>query len=507
MSRVSDLFLGLDVGTQGTKAVLVDAAEGRVVARAGVSYGLIEGLPAGAAEQHPHTWIDAVGRVVGELLAAPGVNAADVRGLGVSGQQHGLVVLDEHDEVVRPAKLWCDTSTAAEARALSREVGRLVPTGFTAPKVRWMARHEPDLWARVRTVMLPHDYVNFRLTGRKCAEAGDASGTGYFDVQRRDYDYGLAAEVDDRLPDLLPPLLGPGEVAGPLNPAGAALLGLSAGIPVATGGGDNMLSAIGSGATRPGVVVVSLGTSGTMFTHCRSPVIDPEGLIAPFCDSIGGWLPLLCVMNLTGVTEEVRAAFAGADGEPADLEQLTQQASLVPAGCDGLMWLPYLQGERVPDLPLASGTLFGIRPGSLRRERLFRAAMEGTSLNLGWGAERLRKLGVRVDEVRLVGGAARNPLWRRILADVLAAPVSCLEEPESAALGGAIQAAWTVRRAAGEELDVHAVAEPFVRPSADVTVPEQEGVELYRALGARFRDAVADTYGASGGGSGPGRLG
>jgi xylulokinase len=305
------LVLGLDVGTQGTKALLLDPESGKVVARAGRSYGLLPDLPPGAAEQHPDTWIDAVQGATREVLdrAARGRIAA----VGVSGQQHGLVVLDEQLAVVRPAKLWCDTTTAAEAAELSRLLGRPLPTGYTASKILWLARHEPASWARVRHVLLPHDYVNLRLTGRLAMEAGDASGTGLFDpAARRFVDEDELRAVDERLPHMLPPLIEPGTPAGTLTAEGAALLGLREGLPVAAGSGDNMCSALGSGATRPGVVVCSLGTSGTVFTYSERPVVDPAGLIAPFCDATGGWLPLLCVMNCTNVIEEVRAAFPAA---------------------------------------------------------------------------------------------------------------------------------------------------------------------------------------------------
>jgi xylulokinase len=491
------LVLGLDVGTQGTKALLLDPESGAVVARAGKAYGLLPDLPPGAAEQHPETWIDAVRDATRAVLdrAARGRVAA----VGVSGQQHGLVVLDERFDVVRPAKLWCDTSTAPEAAELSRLLERPVPTGYTASKILWLARHEPAAWARVRHVLLPHDYVNLRLTGRLCMEAGDASGTGLFDpALRRFVDEDELVAVDARLPQLLPPLVDPGTPAGTLTAEGAALLGLREGLPVATGSGDNMCSALGSGATRPGVVVCSLGTSGTVFTYAERPVVDPAGLIAPFCDATGGWLPLLCVMNCTNVTEEVRAAFAtpgGASGAD-ELDALTRAAAEVPPGCDGLLWLPYLLGERVPDLPGARGMLTGLRPGSLRPGTLFRAALEGVSLNLGWGVERLRALGVRVDAVRIVGGGAHNPLWRAILADVLAAPVTRLLEPESAALGAAIDAAWTLRRLAGDAVSADEVAEPCIVLAGEVDAPDAARVARYGELAERFRALAARHFDA-----------
>jgi xylulokinase len=484
------LFLGLDVGTQGTKGLLIDDERGGVVARAAASYGLIEGLPAGAAEQHPDTWIAAVRDVARALSAAPEFDAARVAGIGVAGQQHGLVVLDGAERVIRPAKLWCDTSTAAEARELSATFGRAVPTGYTASKILWMKRHEPDGWARARAVLLPHDYVNLRLTGARTMEAGDASGTGLFDPEARAFRASDVAALDARLAEMLPPLVAPGAPAGRLSSAGAALLGLAPGIPVAAGGGDNMLSAVGSGATRPGVFGLSLGTSATVFTWSDRPVVDPAGLIAPFCASVGGWLPLLCTMNATGVAAEVAAAFG------TDHATLTAEARAVPRGAGGLTWLPYLAGERVPDLPHASGVLTGLRAGGLRRGALYRAALEGTSLNLAWGVERMRALGLAPAEIRLVGGAATNALWREILADALGCPVIPLAEPESAALGAALQALWTVRLAAGERASIDDAARPFVARAGEAVDPTEAGRRFYAEAGERFRALVQRTFDA-----------
>jgi len=508
--------LGLDVGTQGTKGVVIDSASGAIVARASRSYDLIPGLAPGAAEQDPRTWRGAVREVIAELLADRAVSA--IAAVAISGQQHGCVLLDEADEPVRAAKLWCDTETANEAAELG------VPTGFTASKILWTRRHEPELWARTRRVLLPHDYLNLVLTGVAAMESGDASGTGFFDVAMRTFDAAAVARLDElsgdgsHLAERLPPLdvawereagATSGETQdraqlalepiGRVTAAAAAEFGLAEGTLVARGGGDNMMSALGSGATRAGIVVVSLGTSGTAFAHCDAPVVDPDGLIAPFCGSAGGWLPLLCVMNLTGVTEEVLAGasgaaeLAGAESSALDHTALTTAARAVPAGCDGLLWLPYLAGERVPDLPRATGTLLGMRAGHLQPGVLYRAALEGTSLNLAWGVERLRGLGVAAEEVRLVGGAANNPLWREVLAACLGAPVTVLEEPESGALGAALQALASVHRARGEVVDLHALAAPFVQLGAS-TQPDPELVATYAELGARFREAVAEQH-------------
>ncbi|MBL8896667.1 MAG: xylulokinase, partial [Planctomycetes bacterium] len=389
------LYLGFDVGTQSTKALVIDGASGEVVARAASGYELIPGLPPGAAEQHPDTWWQALGTCCRELASR--VDLARVRSLGVSGQQHGFVPLDAEQRVLRAAKLWCDTSTSEEAAELSRAIGRAVPTGFTASKILWMKRKEPASYARLRHVLLPHDWVNLRFTGRLAMEAGDASGTGCFDVVARRFDARACAAIDAHLHEWLPPLVGPAEPIGALRPEVARELGLPAGALVAPGSGDNMCAAIGSGATREGIAVLSLGTSATLFARASSPVIDPAGLIAPFCDATGAWLPLLCVMNATGVLHEVARAFAG-----EDLHTLTRAAEQVALGCEGLLCVPFLQGERVPDLPNATGSLLGWRPGLLTPGHLFRAALEGISINLAGGLERLRSLGLAIDAVRLV---------------------------------------------------------------------------------------------------------
>lgn len=488
-----ELYLGLDVGTQGTKGLVLDPRAG-VVARAGARYGLLEGLGPRAAEQHPATWIAAVGEVARELWAALEPRPGELRGIGVSGQQHGLVVLDAAGDVVRPAKLWCDTECAEEAAELSRALGRGLPAGFTAPKVLWMRRREPARWAAVRSVLLPHEYVNLRLSGRAAAECGDASGTGWFDPRTRTYDPAALELLGPGFADLLPPLMTAGEVAGTLDGRGARLLGLPpefVGVPLASGGGDNMLSAIGAGATREGIAVLSLGTSATIFTRSATPVVDPSGAIAPFCDSTGAWLPLLCVMNATGVLEELAAAFG------LSLAELTRLAAEVPAGSEGLLLVPYLVGERVPDLPQASGTLLGLRPGNLRPGALFRAALEGIAANLALGAGRMTGLGLRLERVRVVGGGAHNALWRRILAAALDAPLERCAEPESAALGAALQALWTVARREDPALGVDGVAAAHVRTAGEPEAPDPLLVAFHAEHGARFRAEVERLYGAA----------
>lgn len=483
-------FIGIDVGTQGTKALAFDSASGAIVARAARFYDVLPGLPSGAAEQDPQTWIDAVRETVRALLAQGRCEKADIVGVGVSGQQHGSVVLDSRGDVLRPAKLWCDTTTTDEATELSRTLGRSIPAGFTAPKLLWMKRHEASLWERAESVLLPHDYVNFRLTGKRTTEPGDASGTGYFDPFRRAYDPVAVAAIDERLADMLPTVLPSCEPAGALSQEGARLLGLHPGVLVASGGGDNMMSAIGSGATRPGIVTVSLGTSGTAFCYAAAPVVDPEGSIAGFCDSTGGYLPLLCTMNVTSVTQEVRSLFSS-----ATLAELTFLAELEPAGARGLMFLPYLRGERLPNLPHATGALLGVVPGALTPGLVFRAAMEGATLALASGVERMKRLGLSVESVRVVGGGAKSPLWRRVLADCLGVPVVGVQEEESAAFGAALQALWIARSAAGDRWTADDVAVAHVKTDGIVTEPDSGNVRTYLAARDRLERETRKIFG------------
>ncbi|MSR74920.1 MAG: xylulokinase [Planctomycetes bacterium] len=483
------LFIGIDVGTQSTKAVLLDSdstGSGNadpVVARAARSYGFIEGLPPGAMEQHPHTWWEATCAVVKELLASPAAVGRALGGIAVSGQQHGLVVLDANGVVLRPAKLWCDTSTSTQAAELSRTLGHSIPTGFTASKLLWMAQHEPALHARIATVLLPHDWINFCLSGTPWMECGDASGTGFFDTRNRCFDARAVAALGSGLKACLPVLKAAHEFAGRVSAKAAHETGLPEGLPIAVGGGDNMMSALGAGAGDDGIVVLSLGTSATVFARSAEPVIDSTGAIAPFCDSTGAWLPLLCVMNATGVLEELRLGFGG-----MSMDAITEEAARVAPGCEGVSCIPFFGGERVPDLPHATGSFRGLRSGSFRAGILFRAALEGITANLALGVQRLRALGVEVRSVRCVGGGARNALWRSMLADALDVTVECPMELESAALGAALQSAWVAKRAAGSTQEAGEFARPFVRLAAQREMPSAAGRAFWAAALPRYAE-------------------
>jgi len=430
-----EVTLGVDVGTQGLKVLLRELAGGHVRARASRSYGLLARSSDNCAEQDPETWLEAMAGAIREVLASPGLEGARVVGVGVSGQQHGMVVLDASANVLRPAKLWCDTESAAEARELSEAWGIVTPAGFTATKVLWLKRHEPEAFAKMATLLLPHDYVNFMLCGRLGMERGDASGVGLLDISAGTWDAERAKCVDDSMLGLLPELVSPDAPFGKVSAAAASRFGLPEGALVAPGGGDNMMSALGAGAVADGTFVVSLGTSATLFGYSKAPVLDASGTVAPFCDSTGGWLPLLCTMNCTALLEEVRAAFGLSHAE------LTELARREPAGCGGVSFLPYLTGERTPNWPHASGALCGLRPGSLRPGVLYRSAMEGATFSVLAGYRYMQQLGLTATELRLVGGGSKNELWQQVIADAFQLPVRLPEEAESAALGAAMAAA------------------------------------------------------------------
>src|SRR5881296_1507835 len=437
------VFLGVDCGTQSTKVVLRDGVTGGVVAVGRAPHELIE-RDDGTREQNPAWWIDALRTAVRDAFRG---DTFDVGGIGVSGQQHGLVCLDEGDQPVRAAKLWNDTTTARECAELTRKLGgsgrvleltgNLVLPGYTAPKIAWLATHEPDAYARTARMCLPHDYLNLWLTGMFVTEFGDASGTAYFDVRARRYSDAVLAAIDATRDwtRTLPPIASSLSVVGTLRREAAESLGLKAGIPISAGGGDNMCAAIGSDLVVEGPVAVSLGTSGTVFAYRAEPAMDPLGEAAAFCDSTGGWLPLAATLNCTSVTEWVRSLF-GMDHADVD-------AAVASEGARGLAFLPYLSGERTPNRPEAAGVFVGLRADH-GRDVIVRAVVEGVTFGLAYGLDALHRAGVAPTEVTLVGGGSASDAWAQLCADVFGLPVARPTIVEAAASGAARQAQWAV---------------------------------------------------------------
>lgn len=490
---MSDLFIGIDSGTQGTKTVIFDAASGEIIAESRATYPLIEGL-GGRKEQDPERWLDAVFATIKDVLAQDGVEAQHVRGIGVSGQQHGMVALDAQDRVIRPAKLWCDTETTAEADALTEKLGGLqrtierignaIAVGYTASKILWLQQHEPHNYDKIATILLPHDYINFRLTGEKKAEYGDASGTAYFDIRTRRYADAVLKAIDasGNLRQALPPLIAADEPVGTLLPQVAQKLGLNAEVVVSSGGGDNMMAAIGTGNVTPGVVTASLGTSGTIYSFSEHPVVDANGELAAFCSSDGHWLPLACTMNVTVATELTRNLFG------YDVAELNRRAEQAPVGAEGVLLLPYFNGERTPPLPNATATLAGLTAMNDTPENICRAAMEGATFGMRYALEVLQRNGIEPDEIRLVGGGSKSALWRQVVADIFGYPVVCPKEQEAGALGAALQALWCYRRAVqGEKVALPEITEHYVALDENTRKePNNERSAFYKALYGRY---------------------
>lgn len=489
------LFIGIDSGTQSTKAVVLDLDTRKVIAEARATHCLIAGLPVGHMEQHPQDWTAAMDAVIQEVAAK--IDRSRVRGIGVSGQQHGFVPLDARGAVIRPAKLWCDTSTTLECALLTKKLGGdkavlkrgglLFLPGFTAPKILWLKRNEPANFKKLRHVLLPHDYLNFHLTGNYSMEFGDASGTALMDVRKRTWSKDAVNAIDKNLADWLPPLSESHEAAGTLRPEIAAKYGFSPDVIVSAGGGDNMMGAIGTGNVTPGVITASFGTSGTIYAFASKPVVDPQGEIAAFCSSTGGWLPLLCTMNVTTVTEQMRALFG------YDHAALTAAVAAAPVGAGGMVLLPYLAGERTPNVPAGSGTLLGLTNQNFSAGNFARAAMEGVTMGMNYGLRRLAELGVKAKEIRVTGGGAKSAVWRQIMADVFGVPVVAMAEDEGAALGGALQAAWCVARRENKKAKLTDFTSSAVAVNEQTRcLPDKTNVARYRELqGVQDKMSVA----------------
>ncbi|AHC15878.1 xylulokinase [Salinispira pacifica] len=434
--------LGIDVGTQSSKVMFYDYQARKVAALASAPHQLTSKAD-GTSEQDPLWWFQAIQAALDSV--DPEIRQSAVAA-AVSGQQHGLVALDEGGQAVYPAKLWNDTSTVDQCNELTRafggsrrlidELGNPILPGYTAGKILWLKQNHPRAFDRVRHILLPHDYINYLLTGEYRMEYGDASGTGLFDVRRRCWNREICGLVDDRLSDMLPEPRGPEAGAGWVSKEASQEFGIPEGIPVAAGGGDNMMAAIGTGAVSDGSLTMSLGTSGTLFGFSSSPVVDPEGTIAAFCSSNGGWLPLLCTMNCTVATEQFRELLS------VGLSELDSMVEQVPPASDGLIVMPYFTGERIPNLPRARGSIQGMTLANSDGPHIIRASMEAAIYGLKIGLDSLAKLGMKADSITVTGGGSRSRAWRQIAADILELPVTLPVHSDSAAMGAALQALW-----------------------------------------------------------------
>lgn len=460
------LSLGIDSGTKSTKTLVLDIESGKVLALAQRTYGTIEGLPPGHVEQDPQTWLDAAEATIAECLEKIGKRRSEICAVGVGAQQHGLVALDEANQPLRPAKLWCDVSTEPQCEEFNKKfggpeglierIGNPMLPGYTAPKLLWLKENEPSNFARLTSVLLPHDYLNLWLTGERQMEYGDASGTGLMDVRTRKWCEPILKFIDPKLESMLPPLRSSKRPAGLLRSVLREKWGLAEDALVSAGSGDNMMSAIGTGNIRPGVVTVSLGTSGTICAFAEEPVIDPRGEVAAFCDATDHWLPLTCTMNVAVATEQVRELFGW------DIPTIEKRVAAVPPGAGGILFLPYLQGERTPNLPASTGVFHGLTTENMKPEFMARAVVEGVTLGLAYGLRRFKDLEIVPAEIRLTGGGSKSAVWRQIATDVLGVPTVALKVTEGAALGAAIHGAWTYCQVKGKPISLEKLVDDLV---------------------------------------------
>ena len=483
--------VGIDLGTQSLKVLFYDFSRREVVACESAELDLYQNDD-GTAVQQAHWWLNAMQEALGKVETGVLESAVAV---GVSGQQHGFVPLGKTGEVLAPVKLWCDTSSAAECDEIMEvfggtqqcldEVGNLILPGYTASKIRWLKKSGDGLYQQMDCILLPHDYLNFYLTGERCMEAGDASGTGFLDIRDRCWSRKMLSAIDpDRdLTACLPPLRTNLDVIGYIRPEVAGRTGLPPGIPVSTGGGDNMMAAIGTGNVAPGKVTMSLGTSGTVYAYSDHPVIDPRGEIAAFCSSSGGWLPLMCTMNCTVTTELMRGLLN------ADLQEFETQISSSAKGAEGVITLPFFNGERTPNLPRAKACIVGLDSHNTRPENLFRSAVEGATFALRNGVDRLCDLGIEASEILLTGGGAGSPTWRQVVADVCGTPVTVLEQDEGASYGAALQALCALD--GGGKGDLRLLAEEHLSRNEPLCCePKKSSVNFYHEAYQDYQESV-----------------
>jgi xylulokinase len=483
--------LGLDVGTSGTRAVIMDDA-GKIVASATDEHRPFASPQIGWAEQDPEDWWRAAAIAIRKALAAANLKPEQISCVGLSGQMHGAVMLDASDRVVRPALIWCDVRSQKQCDDLTQLIGadRLISLtcnpalpNFTLPKLLWTRENEPANWNRVRSVMLPKDYVRFRLTGEKATDMADASGTLLLDVARRRWATEMlqAAQIDRAL---LPALYESPDVCGKISAQGTNATGLVTGTSIVAGAGDQAAGATGMGVVSPGAVSATIGTSGVVFAATDRPALDPRGRLHTFCHGVPGRWHVMGVTQSAGLSLRwFRDTFA-ANHAVDTYDQLVAEAASTPPGAAGLLWAPYLMGERTPHLDAkARAALVGLT-ASHTRGHVIRAILEGVAFSLKDTFTIFEEMNVPVKAIRLSGGGARSPLWRQIQADVCGREVEILEAEEGAAYGAAILAGvgaqiWpSVDAACDSVVRVAALVQP--RPESVLTM--KSSYEAFRRL-------------------------
>ena len=481
-------WLGIDVGTGGSRALLIDES-GAVKHAHTVAHREMTMERPLWAEQDPDDWWAASAQAVQGVLRDAQVEGGQIAGIGLSGQMHGSVLLDADGRVIRPALIWCDQRSQSQVDAINAKVGREnvlaytanpVLTGFTLPKLLWVRDHEPANYERVRHLLLPKDYLRYKLTGEFASEVSDASGTALFDVVKRTWSKEMVTALGLDA-SILPRVHESTEVTGVISPEAAQATGLKAGTPGVGGGGDQAASAVGNGIVSPGIVSCTIGTSGVVFAHLDQPNFDPLGRVHTFCHAVPGKWHVMGVTQGAGLSLQW---FRNQLAPGVSYDDLMSEAATAPAGSQGLFWSPYLMGERTPHLDaLARGGWLGLT-ASHRRAHLIRSLVEGVSYSLKDCLELLHGLGVDPAAVRLSGGGAKSPFWRQLLANVFATRVSTLASQEGSAYGAALLAAvGTGAYASVPEACAATIREAdSLAPQPAEAATYQRGYDVYRTL-------------------------
>ena len=487
------IVLGIDLGTQSLKTVCYDY-DSKSLIHVHASPLEVDRDENGKAEQSADDWLVALRECTRNI---PIEIKNNIEAIGVSGQQHGFVALDENDEVLVPVKLWCDTATQIEADSLNNELGGIdrvisiagnaIMTGYTCPKILWLKNNRPEEYNKLSTILLPHDYVNFIMTGVKCMEHGDASGTGFLNIKERNWSVEILSALDpDRdLSVCLPPLVRHDHFIGKTSRQFSIDFDLPEGIPVSCGGGDNMMGAIGTGNVTDGKLTMSLGTSGTLYAYSSKPIIDPKGAIAGFCSSTDGWLPLLCTMNCTVATELMR------DLVGRSLDEFNNDLDSIPSGSGGLLTIPFFNGERTPNLPKGKASLIGLTSQNCTPAYVLRSAVEGATYALRYGLDELTALGLKVDKIILTGGGAKSPQWRQIVADIFQLPIQILKIEEGASFGAALQALWVLIREKDNNIKLDTIiTDHLAVDEGKSSLPNLECKDIYNKGYSDYQNAV-----------------
>ena len=494
-------FLGLDISTTSSKALIMDD-QGKVVAVASSPHTLQTLRPLWS-EQNPLEWWDAAQASIQAALEKATIGAENITAIGLTGQMHGLVLLDESGAVLRPAILWNDQRTQSQCDEIHARIGKqkfiqisgnVALTGFTAPKILWVKENEPEVYSRARHVLLPKDYIRYRLTGEYAMDKADGSGTVLFDLKERDWSYELLAELE--IPRVwMPPTYEGCEFTGQVTAEAAAATGLIAGTPVAAGGGDQAAGAVGVGAVEPGVVALTVGTSGVVFATTPSPLIEPEGRLHAFCHAVPGmWHFMGVMLSAAGSLQWFRDTIA----PELSFDDLVREAAEIPAGSEGLQFLPYLSGERTPyPDPFARGAFIGL---TLRHNRahMTRAVLEGVTFGLKDSFTLIQKAGLgAISQIRASGGGVKSGLWRQILASILNAELITVNTTE----GGAYGAALLAGVGAGAWTDVVSACNHCIQitgstlPDAAQVAAYQKAYPIYQDLYPKLKDSFRKTAG------------